>query len=330
MWSPDTNEYALTGRKISGAIKRTGPLPLKLLLFSLPLLFALSVAGRGFSAVVLDRVVAVVNEEAITWTELYRAMEFEMSNSSPGLTDEEKRELFRKKEAEFLESMIDERLQLQEARKLGIKVGPEEVDRAIEGIRKKISMDEETFQRAIRKEGFTPDDYREMIHDQIVIGRLVEREVRGKIKPSEEETPGGAGGEGGVYYGLSQIFFSLTEGGDIESLSGRIAEVMAGLSNGVDFAELAARHSEGPAAQRGGELGFVPKGQLAREFVEALEGLRPGEVSRPFRSRQGVHIVKLNARKDPSELVKEKLFGREYENWLRGLREKSFIEIRLD
>lgn len=329
MWNPDTNECALKDRKTTGAIKRPGPLPLKLLLLSLTLLLALSVAGQGFSAIVLDRVVAVVNEEAITWTELYRAMEFEMSNSSPGLTEEKKRELFRKREAEFLERMIDERLQLQEARKLGIKVGPEEVDRAIEGIREKISMDEETFRRAIREEGFTPEDYREMIHDQIVMGRLVEREVRSKIKPSEEEAPG-AGGAGGVYYGLSQIFFSLDEGEDIESLSGRIAEVMAGLSNGVDFAELAARHSEGPAAQGGGELGFVPKSQLAREFVEALEGLRPGEVSRPFRSRQGVHIVKLNARRDTSELVKEKVFVREYENWLRGLREKSFIELRLD
>lgn len=305
---------------------------LKRLLLSVPFLF-IFLASEGFPSVLLDRVVAVVNDEAITWTELYRAMEFEMSKRMREISDEEKRRIFDENETEFLESMIEVKLQMQEAKRLGIEVGPEEVDRAIENIREKYAMDEETFLRGMREEGFTLEKYRELIHDQIVIGRLVEREVRAKMTGSGEGSGEGPDAEAlndGVLYGLSQIFFRLEEDEEMDAVSGKLTAVMEALSNGEDFGDLAARYSEGPAAERGGELGSIPKSQLAREFVAAVEDLRPGEVSRPFRTRQGVHIVMLTSRTGREEITREELFRKEYESWLRSLREKAFIEIRLD
>lgn len=303
-------------------------LPFFFLTFSL-----LPPAVDSASSVLLDKVVAVVNNEAITWTELYRAMEFEMSTRVRGLTEEEKRTIFRENETAFLESMIETRLQLQEAEKLGIAVTPEEVDRAIETIGARYSLDPEAFRAAVRQEGFTMEKYREMIHDQITIGRLVDREVRGKIKLSEDEINEGLRKENledEMLYGLSQIFFRMQEGEGMESLQDRIHEVMDGIAKGLDFEELAAMYSEGPAAKQGGQLGLIPKSQLAAEFLTALSTMKPGDVSPPFRTRQGVHILKLTSRKDAADAVREKLFEKEYRKWVKELRAKSFIELRLD
>lgn len=307
---------------------------LKHLLPSVFLLFSLlSPAVDSAFAVLLDKVVAVVNNEAITWTELYRAMEFEMSTRVRGLTNEEKRTIFRESEAAFLETMIETRLQLQEAEKLGITVTPEEVDRAIETIGVRYSLEPEAFRAAIRQEGFTMERYREMLHDQITIGRLVDREVRGKMKLSEDEISRSLRKENledEMLYGLSQIFFRLKEGEDMASLQDRINEVMDGLAKGMDFGELAAMYSEGPAAKQRGQLGLIPKSQLAGEFLAVLSTMKPGEVSPPFRTRQGVHILKLTSRKDASDAVRERLFEKEYRSWLKELRAKAFIELRLD
>lgn len=304
---------------------------LKYALAALAVFVALAApAGAG---VLLDRVVAVVNKEAITWSELYLAMEFELSKRVKGLSDEQKLEIFKQNEGRFLEEMVDLRLQLQEAKRLGVTAGEEQVDAAIENIRGKYSMGEEEFYRALADEGFTRDKYRETIRDQITIGRLVEREVRGKIVLSEKETERLLKEENiseGVYYGLSQILLRVPENGDAEAARAKAEEVVRRLRAGEDFGLLARQLSQGPAAQKGGDIGLVPKGQLAPEFVKALEDLAPGDIANPFRTAQGIHILKLTARRDAVEILKERLFEKRYQEWLRGLRDRAFVEIRLE
>lgn len=294
------------------------------------LVFLAAPAGAG---VLLDRVVAVVNKEAITWSELYRAMEFELSKRVKKLSDEQKREIFKQNEGRFLEDMVDLRLQLQEAEKLGVTVDEEQVDAAIENIRGKYSMGEKEFYSALVEEGFSREKYRETIRDQITIGRLVEREVRGKIVLSDKETRRLLKKENiseGVYYGLSQILLVIPDGGNVEAVQKKAEEIVGRLRAGEDFGLLAREYSEGPAAQAGGEIGLVPKSHLAPQFLKALEDLAPGDVSSPFRTAQGIHILKLTARRDAAEILKERLFEKRYRQWLRGLRDKAFIEIRLE
>ena len=90
------------------------------------------------AAILLDRVVAVVNQEVITWSDLYKAMEFEASDKMRGLKDEEKRKIFKENEGIFLESLIDMKLQLQAAKQLGIDATTDDVNSTIVDIRKNI------------------------------------------------------------------------------------------------------------------------------------------------------------------------------------------------
>jgi len=306
----------------------------RILKYALPAVavFAVLAAPAG-AGVLLDRVVAVVNKEAITWSELYLSMEQELSRRTQGLSDEQKREIFRQNEERFLEDMVDLRLQLQEARKLGVTVSEDQVDAAIENIRGKYSMGEEEFYKALVEEGFSRGKYRQTIRDQITIGRLVEREVRGNIVLSEKETRRLLKEENmseGVYYGLNQILLRVSEGGDAAAAREEAEDIVRRLKAGEEFGLLARKHSEGPAAQKGGDIGLVPKHQLAPEFVKALEDLAPGDVAPPFMTAQGIHILKLTARKDAVEILKERLFEKRYQEWLKGLRHRAFIEIRLE
>jgi peptidyl-prolyl cis-trans isomerase SurA len=308
----------------------------RLLIYASTVLLLLNVGRTAECGILLDRVVAVVNNEAITWSELYMAMEFELTKNMRSIPDEEKGEIFRENEDSFLESMIDVKVQLQKAEKLGIKVRNQEIESAIQSIKDKYSLEEEEFLEAIRQEGFTPQKYMKMLREQITIRKLIEREIRDKINVTDEEVNKyieEKNLEDGVQYRLRQIFFRLPEPDNEEqedALRDKIEMVKKKLDEGADFALLAAQYSDDPSARTtGGDLGLIEKNILSKEFVSALKGLEPGQASSPFRTPQGVHILKLEAKKDARQVIFEKRFNEEYKSWLKGLRAKSFIDIRL-
>jgi len=281
---------------------------------------------------VLDKVVAVVNDEVITWLELYQSLEFEMSAATAGMDEDQKRATYKKNEKAYLDHMIEQRLQLQEAKRQGIEVKEEEVTVALDNIRKKYGMDETAFEAAIEKEGFSLAKYRKLIYEQIVIGRVVDREVKQRLDLSSEEMRHELerlGLKEGKYYRLKQIFFKLNPGEQYQRIEPKVEEALAALRSGEDFGQVASRFSEGPAAPRGGDLGLVPVDQISKEFIDAVAGLSSGEVTAPFLSARGVHIVLFEGTFDVRDVVLERKFDQEYRDWLRRLREKSFVEVRI-
>lgn len=301
-----------------------------LLTLALALSLAAGTARAGF---MLDKVVAVVNSEVITWGGLYRAMEFEMASGMRAVPDDRKREIFKHNEAAFLEKMIAKRLQLQEVRKHGIGVTEAEVNATIEGIKEKYSLDDDTFVAAIKTEGFTQSQYREKLTEQLAIGRLLDMTVRGKLLVTDEELKEFAGGgdpEADGFYHLRQMFFKATASGNTDEALKKATMALEELRAGGDFPEIAARYSEDPATARsGGDLGFVQRSKMAAEFSAALEGLMPGETAEPFSTSGGVHLIRVETVKSLRDVLLEKRFQSRYVDWLRGLREKAFIEIRL-
>lgn len=300
--------------------------------FALFLVAAFLLSGASADAMVLDRVVAVVNQEAITWLELYRAMEFDLGASVSGLSDEQKARTFAKSEAQYLENMVDVKVQLAEAREAGISVGADEVDRAVRDIQKKYSMDDETFRKALEREGLTMEAYRKKLREQITIARLVEREVRSTMNVTDEEIQERMkedGLKGEILYHLRQIFFRLPEGEGMEAVEPELARVHEGLKAGTPFEELARQYSQGPARDKGGDLGYMKKSKMDGAFRDAVQGMSAGEVSEPFRTARGVHIVQLVEKKEPTETVREQIFQEKYRQWLKGLRAKAFVEIKL-
>lgn len=295
--------------------------------------------------ILLDRVVAVVNKEVITWSELYKIMEFEATEQIKNLSEEERTKIFKENEPLFLETLIDMRLQLQEARSLEIGIAREEVEETIENIKNKYSMTDADFTASIKKEGLTLEEYKKRLAEQILINKVVQYEIKNKIVISDAEVKKSMDTNKETYsgsekYRLRQIFFKEPEGNmDRKAIEEKALLVLQKLKAGEDFSNLAQIYSEDPSGKLGGDLGLIDKNLLASEFTNALSVMKAGDYSMPFWTERGLHIIKLDERvsaqnidkvkEDVRRQLTEAKFLENYKSWIKGLREKAFIEIRL-
>ncbi|MGD0886638.1 MAG: peptidylprolyl isomerase [Thermodesulfovibrionales bacterium] len=302
--------------------------------------FLLSGSTTATAVVLLDRVVAVVNTEVITWGDLYKAMEFKASDEFKALGDDEKRKLFKENEASFLEVMIDTKLQIQAAKKLNIDASKDEVTDAMEGIKKKYSLGEKEFSESLEKEGLTLEEYRKILTEQIILSKVVGQEVRNKIIVSDGDVKEYmlANKESG--YKISEILFKKPKtDAERKALEVKAGDIYQRLKAGEDFSALAGLYSEDSTGKKGGDLGFVNKEYLGKEFLEVISRMKVGDLSEPFWTAKGLYIIKLEDSADAKtadelkELTKKKLFEKRfteaYKNWIKGLREKSYVEVRL-
>ena len=294
------------------------------------------------SAILLDKVMAIVNKEVITWSDLYKGMEFEATDEVKAMKSEDRRKLFKENEMVFLESMIDTRLQIQEAWKIGISAGDEDVNRAIKSIKAKYSMTDEMFKEAIGREGFTLAGYRKKLVEQITVSRVIEQEVRGNVLVTDAEIDRYLSGHKELAkenegFNLSHIL--LKRATDRKQLEEKAADIYNRARAGENFQELARRYSEDANAKNGGDMGFVRKSDLSRDFLEVLLKMKNGDTSEPFWNEKGIHILRVNevlmfkSTDEMREAVRQKLlnekFSAEYRNWLKGLRERAYVEIKL-
>ncbi|MFN3479016.1 MAG: peptidylprolyl isomerase [Thermodesulfovibrionales bacterium] len=287
----------------------------------------------------LDRVVAVVDKEVITWSELYRAMEFESGLDFRNVSEADKKRFFKENEAKFLETLIDRRLQLQEAKKLDISASNEEVKEAIEGIKKKYNLSDKDFEESLKAEGMTPEEYRKRLSEQIILSKVVNQQVRSKIIVTEEEINNYISKNRGSSYRVRQILIKKTKDRDRDSMMAKAREAIVRIKAGEDFSAVAFSISEDPSAKAGGDLGIIKKELLSKEFLDVLSRMNVGDVSEPFWTDKGLHIIKLdekieaNSPEEMREMARKKLFENKfneaYRGWIRSLREKAFIEVRL-
>jgi peptidyl-prolyl cis-trans isomerase SurA len=297
------------------------------------------------SAVLLDRVVAVVNSEVITWSELRSMVEREGRILLEGLSGDERDAKIQEVEKQFLSTMIDIKLQLQEARRQGLSVQPEETEGAIIDIKSKYGLSDEAFFGSLAQEGLSIDDYRKELSDQILISKLTRQNINSAIFISGDEIQ--------RYYEDNKEDFRAQESVKIRQIlligppdesmkpdiDARASEIMRRIREGEDFAELAKSFSEGPSREFGGDLGYITRGSVLREVEERAFGLETGAVSDPFWSSSGLHIIKLENRRGGVQLddVKNEIqkalykdmFQSRYEDWIKALREKAYIEINL-
>jgi len=297
-------------------------------------------AGAANAEIMLDKVVAVVNAEIITWSELYKAMEFEASPAVKALSAQEKRKVYQSSEAAFLEDLINVKLMLQQAKMYNINAGDAEINRTMKGIQEKYKMDDDAFGKAIIKEGFTMDEYKKKLADQIITGKLVDFEVRSKVLVTDKEVNeyvqknrDRSADEG---YIISMILVKKSENVAADEEKARTA--YGKIKSGTAFPEVAKQYSDDSSARSGGLKGYVRRADLSKEFLDVLAKLKNGEVSEPFSTSAGMHIIRLEeARLFKSDdeyrvAVKEKLaadkFDRAYKAWVKGIRLRAYVEIR--
>ena len=243
-----------------------------------------------------------------------------------------------------LDGLINMRLQIQAAKQFGINVGKDEVNETIENIKKKYSIDEKGLVESLKKEGMTLEEYKKDISDQIAMSRIVSQQVKSKIIVPESEIEEGFEASKNLLndetYKIRQIFFKNPSGSSAKkSLEEKANSIYHQLKAGSDFAELSRRYSEDASAQIGGDLGYLKKQDLMEKFASVISKMKAGEVSEPFWTDQGLHIIKLEDKTEKlteaqlRESIKNKLFEKyfmqKYNSWIRSLRENAYIEVRI-
>lgn len=301
--------------------------------------------GLAGSAVLLDRVVATVNDEVITWSELMNAINIEGKSFLEGISDDVKKKRIKELEKPFLNNLVETKLQIQEAMRMGLNVSNEELAGAVADIKSKYSMTDEMFMNSLAAEGLTMQDYRTRLADQILLQKVVNFAVRSNIVISDREIEEYYEANKDNFSGteklsIRQIFFAKPDG---ESGRATVEEKARGISQrlvaGEDFAKLASEFSEGPSRQFGGDLGYISRGTVLSEVEDMAFVLKIGEVSSPFWSPGGLHIIKVEdrieagtleqVREKVRDIIYQQVFKSQYNEWRTGLRENAYVDKKL-
>ncbi len=269
---------------------------------TLAALLAGSVPALAQAAIKVDRIVAVVNDEAITQVELDRrvaVIETQLKKQGAALPP---RDVFEK---QVLERLINDRAQLQLAQETGLRVDDLQLDRTLRRIAEENRLTLQELRTAVERDGMSFSQFREDIRNEIILTRLRERDVDNKIAVSDAEidqflNSQQAQGAAATEYDVSHILIRVPEQASPEQIQARkqrAEEALAQVRAGTPFAQVASAMSDAPDALQGGALGWRSPGRLPTIFVTALETLGPGETSPVLRSPAGFHLVRLNEKR---------------------------------
>ena len=257
-------------------------------------------------AVSLDRVVAIVNDEAVTQYELDEAKRLVVEQLKQQKVAEPPQDVLDK---QVLERLVTERALLQYAKESGIKVDDNMVERTIQRIAEDNKLTVDALRQLLAKDNVPYAKYRDDVRSEIIMRRLQEREVDSRITVSDAEVENylatikaQSGGE--AEYRLAHILVLVPEQANpaqIEAKRKRAEEALKSIKDGTDFAQVAAGFSDASDALQGGNLGWRPGARLPTVFTDVVRNMNVGDVSGVLRSAAGFHIVKLLDRRSKDQ-----------------------------
>jgi len=259
-------------------------------------------AAAQVRPVEVDRIVAVVNDEVVTLTELrarvVQALQ-QMRAQNTALPSPEALE------RQTLERMIADRVQLQLARETGVKIEEAALDRALQRIAENNRLSMSDFRAALQRDGIAWATFREEVRNEMTLGRLREREVDNRITIAEAEVDNYLEAQqktaaSADEFDVAHILLRMPEKATPEQsqrVQARAGKALSMIKEGEEFAKVAALYSDSPDALNGGAMGWRKTDRLPPLFVEALQKLKPGEVSEVLRSPAGLHIIRLRGKR---------------------------------
>jgi peptidyl-prolyl cis-trans isomerase SurA len=308
------------------------------------LLFLIFFMSDSAIAKVFDRVVAKVNSEIITLSSVNERVEL-LKQKIQGDYQGSEEEIL----DEALNMIVEEKLQLQEGKKRGLEVDDSAVEAAVKDIEQKNGLQEGQLAVMLESEGRSMESYKNHIHDQILVSKVVRFELGSRINISERKIA--------KYYHKNQKDFwdpgkarvrhilILTEEGLSADKKQKkyllVKSILREVKDGRDFAAAAKEYSEDISASEGGDVGFVEKDKMLPEFENAVYRMKEGEISDIVETDYGYHIIKVDkvlaGRTLPLKDVKDKIQfilsskkqKSAYEEWMNELRQTAFIEISL-
>lgn len=310
--------------------------------------FGLNPLAPCLYAELVERIVAVVNDDIILLSELDQAMVPVKQNlDRQGYTSYQQSQILAEQRAKILKQMIHEKLTDQQIKRYGIKIDDQEIDATINRIKEANRLSDERFEQALAMEGLSYKDYRKQVKDQMLRSKLVNFEVRSKIVITDEEIKTyynnqKARYQGKTKYHLRHILIKvIPDAGELERTRGyqRVQAVYQKLQQGEPFAKMASLYSDAPTAKEGGDLGVFEISYLTDEARQALEGIGAGQFSSVVATEQGYQIyfvedtissggISLDEAKTE---IQDKLYSekvdQKYRAWMEELRQRAHIQI---
>ena len=311
------------------------------------LLVLLPAVGRCEEQLV-DRVVAVVNNDVITQSELSALFQPIIDQLQEAYHGEELAAKLRETRLKLLSQLIEDRLVLMEAKKLGIEVTEEEISERLEQFKQQFES-ESAFDNALKAQQITSAMMRKRIGEQIAIQKLHYVEVKQKVIISPLEIKS--------YYDSHPDQFSQKEkveawsitirknndavrkGLTDEAAKKKIESILSDLKKGREFDDAAKKESQDAHAHEGGHIGFVARGDLIDAIDQALFALAPGDLSGVLETEQAYHIFKAGTHEPPRTLTLDEARDKihdflyrnkanaRFEEWMKELKKTAYISI---
>lgn len=303
-------------------------------------------------AEVIDRVVAIVNDDIITYSDLNKEGQAIFNRIAEEAPTWQIEPSLKQAREETLDRLIDKLILQQRARQYGISVTDEELDAAIKNIMDSNNVNMDVFRKEIEKAGHTYEDYKETIRTQILQSKLVSIEVRSKVVITEEKI--------NAYYNQHYVKKSEGDGYHILQIGvtwenttpprtkieaqSKVEEARNKIVNGEQFTTIAKTFSDLPSAVDGGDIGIFSEAELATYMRDVILKMHPGEISPVVETPVGFQFFKLLSVKEGDlivqepydnvkETIKEQLYEEElkthYDKWVTELREEAYIKKSL-
>jgi len=297
----------------------------------------MALTGFGAQAEVVDRVIAIVNDDIVTLKDFEAYVKIEKRTKFTSI-DEYFRNLQMK---DRLEAYVEGLLIKQQAKKMGIVVSNEEVSGFIDGIKKQNLITDAELREQLKKDNVTYEQFREGVRLNVLRTRLLMRVLSTEIKVTETSLKSYYESHQDLFreeeFHLQQIFIS----GQHPDIKERAEKAYTQLTTGTPFADVARSLSDDPSARQGGDIGFVKRSDLMPTLREGLTNIPPGSFTQVIPTQYGLHILKLLEVKQaevlPYEEVKKVVNDRmvmeesnkRYRDYMDKLKRTSYIEIKI-
>ena len=304
--------------------------------------------AQAEDSLVVDRIVAVVNDEIITLYDLNQTLKpYEENIQALGYPPEKARETLFKLRTDLLNKLVDEKLADQQIKKNSIRISAQEIDKTIERIKEGRSYTDEDLRAGLAEQGLTIEEYRENLKNQLLRGKLVNREVKSKIVITSEEIEKYYNDHiekyaGETKYYLWNIFirFSrLADESEKQIAFGKMETVLRQLKQGRSFESLAAEAPDSPQSPEGTDLGLFRLEELSPQLRNAVKDMKAAEYSSILNIAEGYQIIYVQkvfvtdpkAVSDVKAEIEDVLYNEavdnRYDTWLSELRKQSHIKI---
>lgn len=264
-------------------------------------LLACLAAPLANAAELLDRVVAIAGQDVVTLSELRTQardnfVQLQRDHTSP--MPSQKQIIDR-----ALNELILEKLQLAEAKRLGIEADQDTIAEAIQRIAENNKLTVPQLRQALADEGVEFRQFQTRVREQLIIRRLINREVTNRIQVSKSEVDRYLARQAEApderrEVKLLHILVTTPDGAtaeQIQAAANKARKARARIAKGDDFRAVAQAVSDGPRAINGGDTGWLNVAELPEDFADLIKSMHTGDIVGPFRSRNGFHILKAEA-----------------------------------